>query len=291
MRSRTGSHQALLGPTGGRPVALGRTAEIYPWGEGRVLKLFHAWFPAGAVRYEARIARAVHAAGLPVPEVGEIVEVGGRLGLEYERVEGVSMGQVMRARPWTIKRLMRLLADLQAAMHAIRGVAGLPWQRERLVSKIGEARGLEPRVREAALRALERMPDGDRLCHGDFHPENVLLTSRGPLVIDWIDATLGNPLADVARTTVLMGGGKAPGGLFSRAEQAVTAWAHQVYLRRYLELRGGGEEEYRAWLPIVAAGRMSEGIAGLEDWLRAQVEGGLGFTPGMGGGMPRRGAR
>jgi hypothetical protein len=42
-------------------------------------------------------------------------------------------------------------------------------------------------------------------------------------------------------------------------------------VKRYFELRPGGEAEYRAWWPIVAAGRMSEGVPGLEEWLRRQV--------------------
>lgn len=53
-----------------KPIALGRTAEIYTWEEGQVLKLFQDWFSADGVEYEAQIARAVHTSGLPVPAVG-----------------------------------------------------------------------------------------------------------------------------------------------------------------------------------------------------------------------------
>ena len=75
----------------GKPIALGRTAEIYAWEEGQVLKLFHDWLSANRVEYEAQISRAVHTSGLPVPAVGEVVEINGRLGLIYERVVGPSM--------------------------------------------------------------------------------------------------------------------------------------------------------------------------------------------------------
>lgn len=73
----------------GEPIAVGRTAEIYEWGEGQILKLFRDWFPAHSVQNEARNARAVHAAGSPVPAVGEVIEINGRLRLIYERVEGI----------------------------------------------------------------------------------------------------------------------------------------------------------------------------------------------------------
>jgi hypothetical protein len=53
-----------------RPIAYGRTAEIFLWKDHQVLKLFYEWFPAEAVHNEARITRAVQAAGLAVPQVG-----------------------------------------------------------------------------------------------------------------------------------------------------------------------------------------------------------------------------
>lgn len=257
------------------PIAFGRTAEIYAWEDGWVLKLFHDWCPDEWVRYEAEMARAVQVAGLPVPAAGEIVEIGDRLGLTYQRVEGSTMFEEMSARPWTLPRSSRLLAELQAGMHDDNTVTGLPLQRQRLENKIREAEGLSPDLRAAALEALAAMPEGARLCHGDFHPANVLMTDRGPVVIDWIDATLGRPLADVARSSVLLMGVRAPGSRASWVQKLMVEWHHRIYLRHYFRLRPGGEDEYRAWRPIVAAARMSEGIAEIQDWLLSQVQAGL----------------
>ncbi len=85
-------------PTLSRPIAEGRTAEIYSWGDGHILKLYRDWWPSHWVEYEARIGRAVHAAGIPSPGAQEIIEVNGRRGLIYERFDGVSMLQDMNAR-------------------------------------------------------------------------------------------------------------------------------------------------------------------------------------------------
>src|SRR5688572_30623407 len=99
------------------PIAEGRTAEIYPWDDQHILKLHRDWCPHDWVDYEGWIARSVHAAGVPSPQVGEIVEVEGRRGLIYERLEGVSMLQDMNARPWTLWKHARSLAELQAGIH------------------------------------------------------------------------------------------------------------------------------------------------------------------------------
>ncbi len=89
------------------PIAQGRTSEIYPWADAQVLKLFRDWCPADWVEYESRIAHAVHDAGIPSPAAGEIVEVNGRRGLVYERLEGISMLQDMNAHPWRLFRYAR----------------------------------------------------------------------------------------------------------------------------------------------------------------------------------------
>ena len=154
----------------GKPLALGRTAEIYAWEEGQVLKLFKDWFSVDGVEYEAQISRAVHTSGLPVPAVGEIVEINGRLGLIYERVAGPSMLEYLLTKPWTYIREARILAELHADMHASNILPELPSQRQRLEDKIRSAAVLPPDLREAGLRSLSQMPDGNRLCHGDFHP-------------------------------------------------------------------------------------------------------------------------
>ena len=257
------------------PIAHGRSAEIHPWKDGQILKLFHDWLPTEAVQHEARIARAVHAAGLAAPRAGEIVEVGGRLGLEYERLDGMPMGKEMAARPWSLARLSRLLAKLHVEMHAVEGMDGLPPQRARLETKIRRAGGLDPGLQAAVLRALDRMPEGDRLCHNDFHPWNVMMTGRGAVVIDWTDAACGNPLADVARTALVLGGVRHMTEMVTWKEKLAAGLCCRAYLRRTFELRPGSEFEYRAWWPIVAAARMDEEISGLEEWLRAQVEKGV----------------
>ena len=83
-----------------QPIAYGRTAEIYAWQDGQVLKLFYDWFGLEDIKYEQRIAQAVHTSGLPIPSVGEIIHINERIGLIYQRVEGVSMLEMMSRRPW-----------------------------------------------------------------------------------------------------------------------------------------------------------------------------------------------
>ena len=54
----------------------------------------------------------------------------------------------------------------------------------RLSTNIAQAPLLAEPHKQSLLRSLAAMPDGDRLCHGDFHPINVLGDLAQPLVID-----------------------------------------------------------------------------------------------------------
>jgi uncharacterized protein (TIGR02172 family) len=254
-----------------KPVAVGRTAELYAWREGKVLKLFYDWFDLNGIESEAQIARAVHAGGLPVPAVGEIVCVNGRNGLVYQRLAGETMSEKLARTPWKVAFYARRAAELHVELHARRIPAVIPNQRQKLVDKINRADSLSTPQRARVLAAFDAMPDCDRLCHGDFHPGNILITGKKEWIIDWIDAACGNPLADLARTSIIILGGLAcrKTGML---EKCFVHMFHGMYIRRYFTLRPGGKDEYRRWLPIVAAARLSEKIPGLEKWLLAQVD-------------------
>jgi aminoglycoside phosphotransferase (APT) family kinase protein len=256
----------------GPPIARGRTAEVFAWQDGRVLKLFYDWVPPAWVETESKASRAVYEAGLPAPAIEGVVEADGRRGIVFERVEGPSMLADWKSKPWMLVRSARQLAELHAAIHALPGM-GLPAYRERLEGSIRAAQALPAHLKEAALSALARLPDGDSLCHADFHPDNVVATARGLIIIDWMTAVCGNPSADVARTSLLLCMAALPPG--TRGAWLVDAGRklyHAVYLRRYLQLRPAVRENIAAWrLPTMAA-RLNENIAAEQAQLLAAIE-------------------
>ncbi len=255
----------------GTPIALGRTAEIYAWQPGTILKLFFNWFGLENIEYEARIARAIHASGLRVPAVQELVRVNERNGLVYERAQGQAMWEVLARAPRSGPRYARRMAELHAQMHASAPLMELPAQRERLLNKIQLASSLSAELRAKILTTLEKLPDGEQVCHGDFHPGNILVAPRSETIIDWIDATRGNPLADLARTSIIALGAAETSQTANAEQKAFVRTFHAAYLRNYFKLRPGGQAEYQRWLPVIAAARLSENIRELEKWLLAQA--------------------
>ncbi|MEW6086172.1 MAG: aminoglycoside phosphotransferase family protein [Chloroflexota bacterium] len=251
-----------------RPLAHGRTADIYAWEDGFVLKLFHDWFPLEDVEYEYRIAQAVHENGVRSPAVKEIVQVHGRNGLIYERINGETMFALFKRQPWNVFRFGKLLARYHAQVHACDCGAEVPLQKQKLQNKIKRADALPVHLKSKLLDALEPLPVGNKVCHGDFHPDNIIMTKTDSVVIDWVDAAKGNPLADVARTSVLALGSASTQTL---GMNLFIKLFHAVYLKAYFRLNPSGRKEYRQWLPIVAGARLSENIPELENWLLEQA--------------------
>ena len=131
---------------------------------------------------------------------------------------------------------------------------------------------LPENVRDAALNALDRLPDDDAVCHGDFHPGNILMSSRGPIIVDWNDATRGDPHADVARSLVIAQFAAGQPGVRIAFDLELF---QRSYLERYLQLGDVSHQRVEAWELPVAVARLAEGIAGERNSLLAFIEGSL----------------
>lgn len=234
-------------------LATGATAEVYTWEHHHILKLFNAGIPREIAEREANLTCLVSAKGVRVPAVIELVEIEGRAGIVYERINGNNMLDRLSRQPLKLLHFARLTAELHVDLHR-RCIPDLPPMRQRLEAKINAA-DLSVFLKVAALKALKSMPDGESVCHGDLHPNNIMLTANGPVIIDWLDATLGDPLADVARTLIIAGEA-------ARDLNIAKLIFRRVYLNHYLKLSGAAREAVFRWLPIIAAGRLDENVTG-----------------------------
>jgi Ser/Thr protein kinase RdoA (MazF antagonist) len=264
-------------------LATGRTADVYAWTDGTVLKLMRPEFGPEQAKQEAAVARMVAEAGVGAPAFGGLVAHEGRLGLIYERFDGPSMLETLIARPETAGDLAAELGRLHARIHAEEAPA-LPGVREALSRDVGSAE-VDAAVRDAAMRRLEEMPDGSSLLHGDMHPGNVIRAVGGARTIDWIGATRGAPAADVARTLFLLRDSGLDPSMSEREQAAVTrlrASFAAAYLAAYRAARPINPAEIARWrLPVLVA-RAAEGVAPERPTLDRLITAELGGTGGIG---------
>jgi hypothetical protein len=180
-------------------LAQGRDADIFEYGPNLVLRRSRR---DRSMVNEAETMRYAQAQGYPVPTVDEISEDGREMSME--RINGPVMIEEISKRPWALKRYGAMLADLHHRLHQIEAPA---W--------------LDPSPFSA----------GDRLLHFDLHPINIIMSERGPVVIDWANAVGGQSSSDVALTWVLIAAGGIPkGGLIS----PIVARFRQVFVKGFL---------------------------------------------------------
>jgi aminoglycoside phosphotransferase (APT) family kinase protein len=194
-------------------VASGRDSEIFEYGPGRVLRRSRN---RRSMEKEAKVMGYVAQHGYPVPRVEEISADGSELVME--RIDGPTMLEAFSRQPWTLRRHAAVLAALHDRLHEISGP-----------------------------QALDPFPArGDCLVHLDLHPLNVILSPKGPVVIDWSNATRGAGPADVALTWLVMIAAEIPGG-------GVQAVVGRVFRRLFIRSFLGHFDlaPVRAVLPVV----------------------------------------
>jgi aminoglycoside phosphotransferase (APT) family kinase protein len=238
----------------GPPIAAGNEAELFAWDGGRVLKLSKRVGDPTQAEREAAILAALAPTGL-VPRQDGVIEVNGRWGVVMERIDQPTLASAM-ADPGLFPELLELVVTLHRRIHAVRAPEGLQHLKQRLGNRIGRAERLSRERRDDLVKRLDAMPDGDRLCHGDFHPFNILGLDETARVIDWLDATRGPPAADVCRSYVLV----------SAYDPGIAA--------AYVEAYGIERAEVDAWLPLVAAGRLCENVPDEFERLTKLAQGG-----------------
>jgi aminoglycoside phosphotransferase (APT) family kinase protein len=138
-----------------------------------------------------------------VPKVWGVHEIEGRRGVIFDRVTDPSFAEQMLRNSSEVPRYLDAMVRLHIRTHAHRAIR-FAVLKVRLADNIAAARHLDERRKRDLLDRIRGMPDGDRLCHGDFHPMNILGEAAQPVIIDWPDARRGDPAADLCRSYLLM---------------------------------------------------------------------------------------
>ena len=201
----------------GAKIAEGRDSEIFEHGVGKVLRVAR---DGRSLVEEAEVMAYVGAQGYPVPRVYDA----GEGYLVMDRVDGPTM--LDDAIPFRIGRHAKVLAQLHEQLHRL---PAPPWL-----------------TREAPL-------SGDRLLHRDLHPLNVLMSADGPVVIDWANASHGDPAFDVADTWVLFACGDPP---LHPVEAVLAPVARKLFLRSFL--RPLDREAARRAIPAAVEHRLTD---------------------------------
>jgi tRNA A-37 threonylcarbamoyl transferase component Bud32 len=242
-------------------VAYGRTAELLQYDDRHVLKLFKPGIPSNLPEEEFVISQLVYQSGIQAPKPVDLIEWNERKGIIYQKIAGPTMLQAIRMNPWSIRKQASRMAEIHVKVHS-KSIMDLPEQKGVMTDKIKQASLLTENEKKTVLAYLTDLKEDTKLCHGDFHPDNILL-GASTWTIDWMTGAKGNPAGDVARTMLLLELGTLPdetpkliGYLFTVIRKILS----RNYVRHYLKYSSLQYEEIEKWLVPVAAARLTEWI-------------------------------
>lgn len=225
-------------------VGQGATTKIYRDGDTAIKLYLNT--SSNVVESEAAKQRFAYDNGLPVPKVYGVRELNDNavaLDMEYIHCQTLIHQRMDKEE---INNAIQVMVKLQCEVHKVHA-SGFPKLTDRLVWKIKMSQHLDEPQKSNLLSLIERLDDdSDNLCHGDFHPLNILYDGKKYWIIDWVDASAGNPLADACRTYIIF-------------RQSSTMLAG-IYLRAFCKESNAKQEEVLAWQPVIVAARLNENM-------------------------------
>jgi hypothetical protein len=161
----------------GEIVGKGLQATVYAKGEHAV-KLYREGYPKTYVFSEAFIMANLEPLNFPGPRIYEVLLVDGRYGLRMDRAKGKLMLEELESRdPARWKATLDALVNLQCRLQKNK-VGGAPDLKQRFHDDLVNKDWLSADLKKNLLEILDGLPDGQALCHCDFHAGNVFLTAR-----------------------------------------------------------------------------------------------------------------
>lgn len=217
---------------------------IYRDGDS-IVKLFEPGCDTSIVLNEALNQARVEETGLNINKFKEVTKIDGRWAIVSQFIEGETLDKLMARHPEKYDEYLGLFVDLQMEIHSKRSPL-LTKLKDKMNNKIMIA-DIDATTRYDLHTRLEGMPRHNKVCHGDYKPENVIVGNDGKYYItDWAHVTQGNASADIARTYLVFK---------LRGEDE----AAEKYLDMFC-LKSKTEKRYvQTWMPIVAASQSVKG--------------------------------
>ncbi|MBI9012255.1 MAG: phosphotransferase [Clostridiales bacterium] len=186
----------------GKVVGVGNTAVVYEWQEDKVLKLFNSGYPLESIEKEFHNAKAIETMSFGKPKAYEMISYENQTGIVYNKITGDSLlDWVIETQD--VKQCAVYMAELHKSILQYK-IDDVPKYKDFLKANIKNASSVNSMKCEKKLQLLDRLVDDEILCHGDFHPGNIIMSNGQFVVIDFMNVCRGSYLYDIARTVFLV---------------------------------------------------------------------------------------
>jgi tRNA A-37 threonylcarbamoyl transferase component Bud32 len=229
----------------GTPIAIGNTAKIYLY-ENRIVKIFKNYLPDTVSLNEAYKQKYAYSCGLSVPKILDVTRIDGNQAIIMEYIKGKTIGDILLENMDQAEYYMNISVNIQQKIHMIVTDALEPMT-DKLTRQIESVQNLDQRHKSALIQKLNTITFEKRLCHGDYHLFNLIMSENEVTIIDWVDSSTGDIRSDIYRTYLL----------YSQFSVELA----DMYMRLYCEKSGLSKDDIYQWAPIIAGARLSENVS------------------------------
>ena len=222
---------------------------------GKATKVFAKTYNKSDVLYEALNTSRVEDAGVNIPKLLEVAVTDGKWSITSEYVEGPTLTQLIEKYPDKADDYIKKMVEDDA-----KTVDGFYEEegddlvlKDKMNRQINSIEELDNSVKYELLTRLNSMKNHTKLCHGDYCPDNIIVTAdaKGNIkeitAVDWVHATQGNASADIANTFLLL-----------KLQFGDKSDIPEKYISAFCELTNTKRSYVNEWLPLVAAARLTK---------------------------------
>ncbi len=209
---------------------------------GKIFKFFNSNYSNSDVLNEALNQSRAIDIGLNVPKILDIILNDKEKSIVMEYIEGDTLEDLMNKNPEKTDEYLDLFIKIQQDVHSHRQYLFTKYN-DKLIRKIMMS-NLDASTRYDLAIRMQDMPNEYSICHGDFHPSNVVIDKNGKAyILDWSHASQGNPLSDVAKSYIQL-------CITNHVDFA------EKYVEKFAKILSIDVKDIKKWLPFIASAQL-----------------------------------
>ncbi len=256
----------------GKQIGVGRTATVYEYGKGKVIKLYNEEISETWIDNEVSICRIACEHSEFAPKVFEKIVINKQTGIVFEQIKGKTLLEMLQTGK-SAKYIGKIFASCQMHIHGIK-TDKLKDQYTYFKERILSTDLLKESEKEKIINYLEKLPKENILCHGDLHPDNILCNENRSVVIDWTNAYYGHPSSDLTRSILMMNTPYIK-ELIPIVLYPLIVMVNKIIVKELIKnnMKVGSlsTEMIKQWELPVAAARLCENVPREKDWLLKKI--------------------
>jgi len=184
----------------------GYFAEVFEYDNNNVLKLFKNIYDEDSIKniaeIEFNISKYAYDNDVKTPEPKEIIQENNRIGIIYQKINGEKLEKIQNLK--NMNEIIIKMAELQYGINKIDYENSNYSYKKYFEHMIMICEYLSEKEKELMKGEINKLPDGNKLCHSDFRLENIILSDNEYCILDWGCGAQGTMAYDIAKTRMLM---------------------------------------------------------------------------------------